>query len=153
ESLMHPRQLYFKRMAISRDAPLAASRFVNSTNLTTCEQAIAFVAAMAWHDPSVRDYYLHNSILSLLCPLVLASPPLNILTQVAHALAGLCGVSHPANDLPSWDLIQPAFVPLGHLLFSDHEAVLTQVLSAFAIILPGMNPDGAIISRILELVH
>ena len=151
-SLMHPKQYYFKRMAISSDAPQVSARFLNFNSQITCESAIMFVNAMVSFDYEIRDYFLQNFILSLLCPLVLQTTPTNTLVLISQSLAALCGVTHSASPLPQWELIQPAFTPLGHLLFSEDDQILLNVLSAFSLVLPGMRPDFSIIARILEII-
>lgn len=154
-SLMHPKQIFFKRMAISCDAPQIVARFLSfSTPEAACANAIEFVSSMVANDVEVRDYFLENYILSLLVPLVQQSTPIDILRLLSEALAGLCGATHLSspNCLPAWDFIQPAFAPLGQMLFSDDDEVLINVLSALSIILPGMRADYSLINRILELI-
>lgn len=151
-SLMHPKQAFFKRMAIASDAPQVSARFLNFNSPLTCENAAFFVAAMVSSDHEVRDYFLENHILSLLCPLVLQSTPTHILKPISDALAALCGVTHSPHHLPAWELIQPAFIPLGQLLFSDDDNILSNVLNAFCLVLPGIRPDYNVIARILEIV-
>ena len=151
-SLMHPKQMFFKRMAIAADAPQVTARFLNFNSPLTCENAVYFVAAMVSSDYEIRDYYLENHILSLLCPLVLPSTPNSILSPLSEALAALCGVTHPAAHLPVWEHIQPAFTPLGQLLFSEDDDILSNVLNALCLVLPGIRPDYSVIARVLEII-
>lgn len=151
-SLMHPKQMFFKRMAIAADAPQVSARFLNFNSPSTCENAAFFVAAMVSCDHEVRDFFLDNHILSLLCPLVLDSTPHSILKPISEAIAALCGVTHSPHHLPAWELIQPAFTPLGHLLFSEDDSILSNVLNALCLVLPGIRPDYNVIARILEII-
>eukprot|EP01128_Nolandella_sp_AFSM9_P010431 TRINITY_DN7206_c0_g1_i1.p1 TRINITY_DN7206_c0_g1~~TRINITY_DN7206_c0_g1_i1.p1 ORF type:complete len:1094 (+),score=255.51 TRINITY_DN7206_c0_g1_i1:127-3408(+) len=152
DSLLHPSQMYFKKVLFKENAVTVVFQLCASPVLEVMNQAVICVGAFAAHNPETRDFLLQNGVLEPLLKLVRTDAPVDLLINVSWSLAVLCGVTHPSHSLPNSSVIQPALKALGTMLFANNEKIIRNVLVALAITLPGMSPELPVSRRLVELL-
>lgn len=152
DSIIHPSSMFFKTIIISEGLAPVIANFLQSPNIELREASAMVMGTLASTHPEVRDYLLLNNLLGVLTTLVSPSYPITLLRKVIYTISICCGVTHPTNQLPPYELIQPCFTHLLSVLYTDDEETLYYVLNAFTYILPGMTPDFRVINQIIKLL-
>eukprot|EP00005_Dracoamoeba_jomungandri_P001938 CAMPEP_0174261552 /NCGR_PEP_ID=MMETSP0439-20130205/11494_1 /TAXON_ID=0 /ORGANISM="Stereomyxa ramosa, Strain Chinc5" /LENGTH=1028 /DNA_ID=CAMNT_0015346041 /DNA_START=22 /DNA_END=3108 /DNA_ORIENTATION=- len=155
DSLLHPKQQFFKKIVVSEGAvPLLITHTISSPSIEVREACVLALGNLAAHDPSCRDLLLENNIVSALLQNIKTDTPVEMLQEISWVMSLLCGVTHPRDKLPAWDLIKPMFPALGVLLFNSTSAeVLVNLCAAFALVLPGIpQSEPQVLVKFIELL-
>lgn len=108
DSLLHPAQMFFKKLVISEGVVPILIALLSSPVVELCEQSALALASIASHDPAARDFVLAANALPALLQLIQSNTPLTTVRKVVFTIAILVGVTHPLGRLPKWELVQPA---------------------------------------------
>jgi Ca2+-binding EF-hand superfamily protein len=151
ESVLHPSKMFFKKLVIAEGAVPIFIKLLESAIIEVKEQAAHVLGVLAATNPECRDFVLQNGAMAPLCSLVTLQTPINLLRKISWTLSVLCGVTHPADKLPPWELIHGSLNQLATMLFIDDEEALVSTLSAMALVLPGM-PEATVCKRLVDLL-
>jgi Ca2+-binding EF-hand superfamily protein len=152
DSLLHPSQMFFKKLVISEGfVPVLLAQSV-SPHAELRDEAILALAAIASRDAPARDFLLNAGAMAPLLALIDAATPLPTVRAVLAAVSALCGVTHPLTQLPPWSVVQPALERVAVVLFCDDAASIVLACRCLAILLPGCV-QASYDRRLVELLQ
>lgn len=98
--------MFFKKLVIAEGAVPIFIKLLESPIIEVKEQAAHVLGVLAATNPECRDFVLQNGAMVPLCALVTLQTPVNLVRKISWTLSVLCGVTHPADKLPPWELVR-----------------------------------------------
>eukprot|EP00007_Cunea_sp_BSH-02190019_P007547 CAMPEP_0174234814 /NCGR_PEP_ID=MMETSP0417-20130205/4453_1 /TAXON_ID=242541 /ORGANISM="Mayorella sp, Strain BSH-02190019" /LENGTH=1117 /DNA_ID=CAMNT_0015313229 /DNA_START=45 /DNA_END=3398 /DNA_ORIENTATION=- len=151
DSVLAPKHMFFKKLVMSEGVvPVFVSLLSAAIELR--EQAVVALGTLAANDPPPRDFLLQQGVIGPLVQLVRNDAPRSLMRKLSWTLSVLCGVTHPRERLPNFQLIVHALPRMAELLIVyDDEEVVRNLCAAMSLILPGV-PDPNVCERLVVLL-